>query len=104
MVLRARDFLGAELAEVFSHELGVQQPVAAADQTGHEVDQRHLRGVPPAGEHALAEEGAAERDAVQAAHQLAVLPALDAVGVALLVQAQVQTFDGSVDPGLAPAG
>ena len=86
MIGRARDLLCAELREVLGHELGVEQPEAAPDQAGHQMHQRHLRGVAPAREHALAEEGAAQRDAIEAAHQLVALPALHAVGVTHVVQ------------------
>ncbi len=81
MILGAGDFLGSELGQMLGHELGVEQAVAAADQPPDQMHERHLRGVAAAGEHALAEEGSAQRDAVEAADQLAVLPALDAVGV-----------------------
>ena len=50
------------------------------------MDERDLAGVGLPREHALAEEGAAERDAVEPADQLAVAPGLDAVGVAADVQ------------------
>ena len=57
---------------MLGHELGVQQLVAPRDQPRHQMDQRHLAGVAGEGDHALAEEGAAQADAVEAAHQLAV--------------------------------
>ena len=74
--------IGAELRQMLGDELGVEQAEAAQHQAQHEMDQRHLAGVALAAEHALAEEGAAERDAVEPADQLAVAPALDAVGMA----------------------
>lgn len=62
-------------------ELGVEQREAAIFQTGDEIDQRDLAGVPRCGEHAFAEEGAAQMDAVKAADQLALLPDLDRVAM-----------------------
>ena len=67
---------------MLGHELAVEQAEAALDQPRHQMDQRHLGGVALAAEHALAEERRADRDAVEAADQLAVAPAFDAVGMA----------------------
>ena len=55
----ARHFDRAEAAQMLGHELAVEQAEAALDQPRHEMDQRHLRGVALAAEHALAEEGRA---------------------------------------------
>jgi hypothetical protein len=104
MIVEPRDLLRAEAREVVGHELGVEQHVAAGDQSGDQMNQGHLRGVGAAREHALAEEGGAEGHAVQAADQLPLQPALDAVGVAHLEQLAVEAFDRSVDPGLVAAG
>ena len=51
-------------------------------QPRDEMDQRDLGGVARAMEHALAEEGRAEADAVEAADQLAALVGLDRMGAA----------------------
>jgi hypothetical protein len=67
---------------MLGHELAVEQPVAADLQPRDQPGERDLRGVAAAREHAFAEEGAAERDAVEAAGELAVLPAFDRMGVA----------------------
>lgn len=103
MIFGARDLLGSELGEVLGHELGVEQPVSPGDQPRHQVHQRHLRGVAPSREHALAEEGPAQRDTVETSHELFIEPALEAVGVAQLVKAHVEPFDRAVDPGLGAA-
>src|SRR3712207_9124394 len=55
---------------------------AAGAEAGDELDQGHLAGVARAGEHALAEEGSTQPDAVETADEPAVLPGLNAVGVA----------------------
>ena len=100
----ARDLERAEALQMLGHELGVEQREAAALQPRHQMHQRDLAGVGLAAEHALAEERAAERDAVEAADQLAIQPGLDRVGVAHDVQLAAQVEDGVVDPGLPAAG
>src|SRR5262245_25627709 len=67
------------------------------------MHQRHFRGVAHAVKHALAEEGAAEADAIEAAGQIAVLPDLDAVAMAELMQAAIELADAPVDPGVLAA-
>jgi hypothetical protein len=74
-----RDLDRAEAAQMLGDVLGVEQFEAAGDQPRHQMHQRHLRGVAGAVEHALAEEGAAQADAVEAADEIVALPDLDAV-------------------------
>ena len=62
----------AERGEVAGHELAVEQGEAADLQPRDQPGQRDLRGVGHPAEHAFAEEGAAELDAVEPADQLAV--------------------------------
>src|SRR3546814_5498351 len=66
------------------------------------MDERHLAGVARPAEHALPEEGAAEGDPVEAADQFALVPALDRVAVAHLVQPRIEPHDLVVDPGVVP--
>ncbi len=80
---------------MLGHELGVEQAEAAGPQPRHEVDERDLRGVALAVEHALAEEGAAEPHAVEAADQPAVAPDLDRVAVAEVEQLAVEAADAA---------
>ena len=84
--------------------LGVEQFEAARDQPSHQMHQRHLGGVAGGVKHALAEEGAAEADAIQPANQLVIVPGLDAVGVANPVQPDIKIPDPLVDPGVVAAG
>ena len=72
LVLVPRQLLGAELRQMRGDELGVEQPEPAEAQPRDEVHQRHLRGVAREAEHALAEEHAADGDAIEAADQVAV--------------------------------
>ena len=67
------------------------------------MHQRHLRRVAGAREHALAEEGAAQADAIEPADEVAVLPDLDAVAVAEFVQPDIEIADALVDPGVITA-
>ena len=83
-------------------ELGVEQRVAADLQPRDQMDQRDLRGVALPREHAFAEEGGAEADAVEAADQLSVAPGLDGVAGADVEQLAVEPADALVDPGLRP--
>src|SRR5579859_4638239 len=68
------------------------------------MHQRHLGGVGPPREHALAEEGAVQGDAVKATDQRPIPPALHRVRKAQLVELDVEVLDRMVDPGLGPSG
>ena len=61
----------AERGEVLGHELAVEKREIADLEARDEPGQRDLRRVGSAAEHAFAEEGAAEADAVEAAGELA---------------------------------
>ena len=63
------------------------------------MHQRDLRRIARGVEHALAEKGAAEADAVKPADQFAVLIDLDGVAVAALVELAVEIADAAIDPG-----
>src|ERR1700719_2709685 len=66
------------------------------------MDQGHFARVARATEHALAEEHAAERDAIKPAHQLALAPGLDTVRIAPSVERAVKPEDLVVDPSFRP--
>ena len=83
-------------------ELAVEQFPAARDQPRDEMCKCDLRGVARAADHRFAEKGAPERDAVEAACQLAVQPAFDAVRVAELEQSVVTRLDHRIDPRRRP--
>src|SRR6185437_3767922 len=90
---------GAELREVPGDPLRVEQDEPALAQPFDERHQCDLRGVGGAMEHRFAEECAAKRHAVEAADQLLVLPGLDRVSEALVVQQAIAVQDLVVDPG-----
>ena len=71
-------------------ELRVEQREAAAFEPRHEMDQRDLRGVALAVEHALAEEGGAEPHAVEPADQPPVPVGLDGVAMAEVEELAVE--------------
>src|SRR5690348_7249867 len=75
-----------EPLQVWRRRLRVEQLKPALAKSVHQVHQGDFTRVAPAEEHALAEERAAQRHAVQPAGQLVFLPRLDAVRVAQLVQ------------------
>ena len=77
--LGARHLPAAERGEVGGALLAVDRLDAAVAAEGDQRRQRDLRGIGAAREHRLAEEHPAERDAVEAAGELAVDPGLDAV-------------------------
>lgn len=83
---------------MLGHELAIEQRKASKAQPRDEPCQRNFRGVACAGNHALTEKGAAERNPVEAARQLAVDPAFDAVGEAQRVKVRVALLDRAVDP------
>ena len=89
---------------MFGDILGVEQFEPARDQPRHQMHQRHFRRVAGAMEHALAEEGPSQADAVEAACEVAVLPDLDAVAVPELVEPEIEIADTLVDPGVVAAG
>src|SRR3546814_15759657 len=70
-----------------------------------QVRQRHLAGIAGAAEHGFAEEGGAQRHAIEAADQLVALPAFDRMGEAQLDEADRKSVVSGksvsvrVDPG-----
>src|SRR5258708_13875171 len=68
------------------------------------MDERHIDGICNADEHAHAEEGGAELDAVEPAGEHAIRPAFNAMGRPALEERGVEGDDLVVDPGLRPVG
>src|SRR5690606_34945738 len=97
--LPARYGARPEAREVRGRQLAVDQAVAPALELAREPDERHLRGVAHTAEHRFAEEGAAERDAVETAGERAVLPGLDRMRVTEAVQLDVSVPHLGRDPG-----
>ena len=95
---------GAKTAQMRGDELRVEQHKAARDQPRDQMHQRDLRGVAGVMKHALAEEGAAEADAVEPAGQILAVPDLDAMAMPDSMQGGVEVADAAVDPGVVAAG
>ncbi len=86
-------------------ELAVEQGEPTDLQSRYQPGDRDLRRVGRAAEHAFAEKGAAQLDAVEAADQPTILvPRLDRMGVAQCVQRQDGALDLVVDPRLLAVG
>src|SRR5260221_11897282 len=68
------------------------------------MHKRDLRSIPHPMEHALAEEGAPERNPVKTAHQVFTFVNLDTMAVAPLVEFAVEHADAGIDPGARPTG
>jgi hypothetical protein len=85
-------------------KLRVQQTIAADAQARDEVHEGDLACVARGAEHALAEEGGAERDAVEPAHQRVARPALHAVRLPPQEELAVEGLDRRVDPGVGAVG
>ena len=65
-----RHFDGAKTAQMLGDESRVEQHETARDQPRDQMHQRYFRGVAGVMKHALAEEGAAEADAVKPAGEI----------------------------------
>src|SRR3546814_11413905 len=76
LVLLMRNFVATEAGQMLRRELCVQQHEAALAQGRHKIDQGDLAGVGRATQHAVAEEGAAQRIAVETADERYVRPAV----------------------------
>src|SRR5690606_37663028 len=103
MVARALDLDGAEGGEMRRDELGVEQRIAAGLEPRDEMDEGDLRGVAGAVEHALAEERAGERHAIQPADQRVSVIDLDGVAMSDVEQLAVERADARIDPGAVAA-
>ncbi len=103
-VLAAGDFKGSELAEVGGDPLGIEKGEAAIAQALDEGVEGDFRGIGFAMEHGLAEEGAADGDAVEAAGKAVVAPGLDGMGEAATVKLAIALDDLLGDPGFVAAG
>ena len=68
-----------EASGMFVEDLHVEEEKAALPQAIHQLHEGNLRGVADAGEHGFAGEQAADRNTVQPAGELAVVPYLYAV-------------------------
>jgi len=85
---------------MFGHELAVEKREIADLEARDERSEGDLRGVGPAAEHALAEEGAAELHAIESADQLFVLPDFNRMRMARGVKRKHGFLELGIDPRL----
>ena len=89
---------------MLGHELAVEKREIADLEARDQPGERDLRRIGSAAEHALAEKGAAELHAVEAADQLGAFPDLDRMGMARAVERDHRVLELGVDPGLLAFG
>jgi hypothetical protein len=87
---------------VLGLELAIEQGEAAGLQPRDQMREGDLRGVAHPGDHRFAEEGSAEREAVEPAGQPVAVPALDRMREAAAVELEEDALDRAVDPGVGP--
>lgn len=85
-------------------KLAIEQRKAACFQSRDEPGQRDLGGVGRAADHAFAEKGAAEREAIEPADQSIAVPAFDRMRIAQSVEGDEHVLDRMVDPGIGAVG
>ena len=98
-ILITGNFNGAKLLGGGGEHLDVDELVAAGLQVFGKVAEGGFPGVSDTVEHGFAGEKAAGTDAVDAASQFAVKPALDTVGMAGLMQGGVGANELGLNPG-----
>ncbi len=94
----ARDVLRSEARQMLGLDLAIDEQAAGVEERPGQGGEGRLRGIGAPGEHALAEEDAAQRNPVQAADELAIPPGLDRVRVPQPVQRQVGGVHRGGDP------
>src|SRR6185369_6996745 len=102
VVGRPRHLDRPEGAQVVGYELRVEQTVVSGLEAGGKMHEGDLRSIARAVKHALAEEGAAEAYAVEAAHEFGALIHFDGMAVAAVVELTIEAADADVDPRPAP--
>src|SRR5262249_35219931 len=103
VILSPRNLDRAERLEVIGDELRIEQLETAGPQPRGKVDERDLGCIARAVKHALAEERATKRDAVEPADQCAALVHFETVTMATLVELAVEDADAAVNPGARPS-
>ena len=93
------DVAAAHGFEVGCLELAIDEGVAELLHQAGKHDEGNLRGTGDEREHAFAKEAAAQGDAIEAAHEGAVLPYFDTRGKALAVESGVGFLHLGTEPG-----
>lgn len=87
---------------MISHELAVQQLEPPNPQSRNQPGECDLGRIGRAAEHAFPKEGASQRYAVKPAHQPAVQPAFDTMGIAHTKKLHAGFLNRAVDPAFRP--
>ncbi len=81
-----------------SHELAIEQRVAAHPQSRDEVCECYFRGITCQAKHGLTEKRVAECDTIKSADKPIIDPAFHRVGVAAAKQVNACAFDDRIYP------
>ena len=91
---------GAAIGALAGGAAGKGVGEVANPKPGDKPGERDLRCVRAAADHAFAKEGAAERQAVEAADQIFAVPTFDRMGVAEPMEFAEHPGDPAIDPGI----
>jgi hypothetical protein len=86
------------------HVLRVEQAVTAVLKARDEMDQRDFGSIAGAVKHALAKESAAERDAIEPAHECLTIVDFHCMTMSALEQRAINATNARVDPGAGAIG
>ena len=92
----ARYAAGTQAVQVIIGHLAIDQHKSPGLQLPGQCGEAEFGGVVGAAEHGLAKKQLAHRQAIQATYQFALVPDLDGMRVATLVQLQICLLDASV--------
>jgi hypothetical protein len=90
MILGTRNLDPTEACKMWRQELGIEEPETTRPQPRDRMGKGDLRAIHPAREHAFAEEGRPDHHPIDPTGKLIILPDLDAVGAAHLMQGLVK--------------
>src|SRR4029450_7881122 len=89
---------------MFRHILRVEQAVPAALEACDEMDQRDFGSIAGAVKNALAKESAAQRDAIEPAHERLTVVDFHCMTMSALEQRAINAPNARVDPGASAIG
>lgn len=83
-------------------KLAIQQLPSPHQQPRDQMGQRHFAGIGAAADHRFAEKGAAQRDAIETADQVSILPTFHTMGITHGMKLGIAGVDRWVDPCRGP--
>lgn len=99
-VATSRDFDRTERAQVFGHELRIEQNEASRQKSRDEMDERNLRSIAAAMKHAFAEKRASKAHAIEPACKLLATPDFNAMAMSEFMQGSVERANAAIDPSV----